>query len=239
MQLLLTLTQQGLHAFERKDYAAALELFRTVLRERPGFADIRHHAGLCLGFLGDPDAAIREIDLALEVNPAYVEAHVSRALLLQETGRYDEARQAFQSACHFETAAQGRFAAAVMARLANTHAELGDLYLAAGAPEDAARQYAAALDLRPGYHDIRNKYAVARLDLGQHDDAAHELRVVLEANPRFLVARLNLGLVYYRQGRIADAAAEWQACGVQQPDNPQVRAYIALLEKQTIDDTAG
>jgi tetratricopeptide (TPR) repeat protein len=229
MQLLLTLTQQGLHAFERKDYAAALELFRDVLRERPGFADIRHHAGLCLGFMGDAEAAIAEIDLALEVNPAYVEAHVSRALLLQELGRYDEARQAFQSACHFETETQGRFAAAVMARLANTHAELGDLYLAAGAAEDAAGQYAAALELRPGYHDIRTKYAVARIELGHYEEAAGELRVVLEGNPRFLVARLNLGLAYYRQGRIADAAAEWQACAAQQPDNPQVRAYIALL----------
>jgi tetratricopeptide (TPR) repeat protein len=239
MQLLLTRTQQGLHAFERKDYAVALELFRSVLQERPGFADIRHHAGLCLGFMGETEAALEQIDMALDVNPAYVEAHVSRALLLQEIGRYDEARDAFRSACHYEREAHGRFAAVVTARLANAHADLGDLYLAASAAEDAASQYQAALELRPRFHDIRNKYAAALLELGRPADAASELRTVLEDNPNFLVARLNLGLAYYRQDRRADAAVEWHACAAQEPDNPQARAYLALLEKQSIDDSAG
>jgi tetratricopeptide (TPR) repeat protein len=225
------LAQQGLQAFERKDYAAALELFRKVLEERPGFADVRHYAGLCLGFLGETEAAVDEIDRALQVNPGYVEAHVSRALLLQELGRYDEARESFQQACLFERENHGRFPAAVTARLANAHAELGDLYLAAGDARTAATQYQAALELRPLFHDIRNKCAAAFLDLGRTDEAAAQLQAVLDGNPHFLAARLNLGLARYRQGRLNDAAAEWHACAEQQPAHPQVRAYLALLDR--------
>jgi tetratricopeptide (TPR) repeat protein len=230
------LIQRAQLAFERKEYASALETLQAVLQEKPGFADVRHLAGLCLGFLGRSEEAVEQIDLALQVNPRYVEAHVSRALLLQDLGRYGDAREAFQSASHFEREDHGRFPAAVTTRLANAHADLGDLYMAAGTAADAAAQYASALELRPLFHDIRSRYAAALLQLDMPDQACKELQAVLQGNPLFLAARLNLGLAYYRLGRIDEAAAEWRACATQQPDNPQVRAYVALLEKQGVED---
>ena len=86
------------------------------------------------------------------------------------------------------------------ARLANAHMGLGDLYLEAGAPTQAAEQYRTALTMRPRFHDIRNKLAQALLQLGELDAAGHELEPVLQGNPRFLAARLNLGLVHFRRG---------------------------------------
>jgi tetratricopeptide (TPR) repeat protein len=232
MQVQITqLKQQGVQAFERKDYAVALEIFRTILAERPGFADIRHYAGLCLIFLGDAEAALQELEQALGENPGYVEAHINRALLLQDLGRYDEAQASFEEASRHERQSHGRFPAAVTAKLANAHALVGDLYFDAQAFDDAAAQYGAALGLRPRFHDIRNKYAAALLGLGQLEAAAAEFQRILDWNPRFIAARLNLGLTLYRQGMLADAAAEWRICQDQQPDNAQVRAYLAMLEQ--------
>jgi Flp pilus assembly protein TadD len=88
-----------------------------------------------------------------------------------------------------------------------------------------------ALELRPQFHDIRNKYATALLGMGRLDEAAQQLRRVLEGNPHFIAARLNLGLALYRQGSVEEAAAEWETCRSQQPAHPQVRAYLALLER--------
>ena len=223
------LKQQGRQAFDRKDYAAALDIFRTILADHPGFADIRHYAGLCLVFLGRPEEALEQLDEALAKNPGYVEAHINRALVLQELGRYDEARQSFDRAGQYEQQGEGRFPGAVTARLANAHAEVGDIYAQSGAPAEAAAQYHSALELRPKFHDIRNKYAAALLELGRIDEAITELQRVLEWNPRFLAARLNLGLALFRLGRSTDAAAEWELCRAQQPNNPQVRAYLALV----------
>lgn len=227
---LTQLKEQGRQAFERQDYAGALSLFRAILAEHPAFADIRHYAGLCLIFLGEPDAALVELDGALARNPEYVEAHINRALLLQELGRYDEAREAFETAAELEKQAHGRFPAAVTARLANAHAAVGDLYLDAGTMPEAAREYALALELRPRFHDIRNKYAKALIGMGRLSEAEIELRRALEGNPRFVAARLNLGLALYRQGRRPEAVQEWMLCNEQQPTNPQVRAYMAMVE---------
>lgn len=231
MQVQLSqLRDQGRQAFERREYAEALTLFSQIIEREPGFADVRHFAGLCLFFLGRPDEALAELDEALANNPGYVEAHINRALLLQDLGRYDEARAAFEEAGEYEQQSQGRFPAAVTARLANAHAATGDLYMDTGALDEAAREYALALELRPRFHDIRNKYARAALGMGRPGEAERELRRVLDWNPRFIAARLNLGLALYRQGRRSEAVEEWRICQEQQPRHPQVRAYIAMLE---------
>jgi tetratricopeptide (TPR) repeat protein len=229
------LKQQGLRAFEQKQYAEALEIFRTILRDRPGFADIRHYAGLCLVFMGEAEAALEEMELALGQNPGYVEVHINRALLLQELGRYDEARDAFERASQYEQQTEGRFPAPVTAKLANAHAAVADLYAESQAWEEAVAEYRLALALRPRFHDIRNKYAAALLALGRVEDAIVELQRILEWNPRFIAARLNIGLAYHRLGMVSDAASEWQQCVQHAPDNAQVRAYLSMLEKPDAD----
>ncbi len=226
------LIDRGRQAFERRDYAAALADFREVLDRHGHFADVRHLAGLCLSFLGQPEAALEEFDRALELNGEYIEAHLNRAITLNELGRYEEAQQAFEDAWRCESQAEGPFPAAISARLANAHASLGDLYLEAGAPTEAADQYRVALRMRPRFLDIRNKLAQALLQLGELEEAEKELRFALEGNPRFLAARLNLGLVNFRRERFDNAARQWEQCSEQQPGNPQVRAYLAMLQRR-------
>ena len=227
------LIKRGKEAFERNDYTAALTDFQEVLRQTSRFADVHHLTGLCLNLLGHPEAALREFDQAIALNGRYVEAHVNRALTLNELGRFDEAQRAFAHAAEFETDSAGPFSSAVSAQLAHAHAALGDLYVAAGGMTEAAEQYRAALDLRPQYHDIRTKLAQTLMQTGEIKEAAAELRRAVDANPRFLGARLNLGLAYFQLGRKDDAQREWEIAQQQQPGNPQVRAYLAVLERNS------
>ena len=226
------LRHQARQAFDRRDHQTALALFQTILQKHPDFADIRHLAGLCLSFLGEAEAALEQFDHALAENPAYVEAHVNRALTLNDLGRYEEARAAFERARHYENEVSGEFPAAVTARLANAHAAVGDLYVEAGAHELAASQYRRALELRPRFQDIRNKLAQCLLATGDPEAAAAELRTALATNPRFIMARLNLGLAYHRMGLPAQALHEWRAAEAQDRDHPQVRAYLSMMQGQ-------
>lgn len=233
MSELQTQIQRGKAAFDKHDYNTALTEFQSVLRRNPRFADVRHLTGLCLSFLGHSEAALQEFSEAIALNPRYIEAHINRAITLNELGRFEEAHESFTAAADLEMQSPGQFPAAVSARLANAHAHLADLYLEAGAPTEAVLQYRAALNIRSHFHDIRNRLAQALMLLGQVDDAATELRAVLDANPRFIAAQLNLGLVYFRNGDAQAAAREWESASKQQPANPQVRAYLAMLESKT------
>ena len=222
--------QRAREAFDRRDYVAALTDLREVVAENPDFADVHHLMGLCLSLLGQPEEALEEFDAAIAANGEYIEAHLNRAITLNELGRYDEAREAFGRAASCEERVGGRFPAAVSARLANAHAAVGELYMAAAGAGEAVREFRKALELRATFHDIRNRLAEALMQLGDLDAAQDELERVLAGNGRFLQARLNLGLIHYRRGHHDAAREEWEECRSQDPNSPQVRAYLRLLD---------
>lgn len=226
------LIQRAREAFERRDYVAALADFRDVVKEHPHFADVRHQMGLCLSFLGQPEEALQQFDLALEANDTYVAAHLNRAITLNELGRYDEASDAFERAATCERQSGGRYPASVAARLANAHASVGELYMAASDPDQAAEEFRRGLELRPTFHDIRNRLGEALMQRGDLEAALEEFERTLEGNGRFLQARLNLGLVHYRNGRYDAAREAWQECRSQAPNSAQVRAYLQMLDER-------
>ena len=220
--------QRARESFQRGDYVGALADLRDAVREHPGFADLRHLMGLCLSMLGQPENALEQFDRAIEENDCYIDAHLNRAITLNELGRYDEARTAFHRAAECENRIGGDFPSSVSARLSNAHASVGELYLAASAPSLAAAEFRRALELRPAFHDIRNRLGEALLQQGELEAAKQEFERTLEGNGRFLQARLNLGLAHYRLGDIESAVEHWEECRSQDPSSPQVRAYLRL-----------
>ncbi len=231
------LLERGRTAFRTRDYIAALADFRAVLEEHPEFADVRNMAGLCLSLLGQPENALVEFERAVAVNEGYIEAHLNRAITLNELGRYEEGRAAFEAASRHEGAIGGRFPAAVSARLANGHMNLGDLYLEGGAAEAAIEQYRTALSMRPEFHDVRNRLAEALMRLERWEAAEAELRTVLDGNPHFLAARLNLGLVHYHSGDREKARLHWERVLQEAPDSSHARAYLSLLRSESAPRT--
>jgi tetratricopeptide (TPR) repeat protein len=225
------LLRRAREAFERRDYLAALADAREVIAKHPDFADVRHLMGLCLASLGESEGALEQFDQALALNPRYIDAHLSRAITLNELGRFDEARESLDRAAESEADSGTGFPVTVAARLANAHAGVAELYMAAGAPAEAVVELGRALDLRPGYHDLRNRLGEALLQLGQLDAARVELERALDGNAGFQRARMNLGLVHYRAGRLDQAREEWEEVRRHNPDGPQVRAYLHLLQR--------
>ncbi|RMH18531.1 MAG: tetratricopeptide repeat protein [Gemmatimonadetes bacterium] len=222
---------QGIAAWERDDFEAAYEHFRSVLEEHPNFADVRNKAGLCLAMMGDVEGALEQFDYALSLNEAYAEAHLNRAIVLNEMGRFEEAKEAFKRASELDTRDSGTFPSDAGNRLAISHAKTGDLYLVADRPGDAAREYEAALRIRPRFADIRTKLAEAYIQLGRLEEARDELESILETRPEFTGARIRLGVALHRLGDDEGAAAHWRRCIEEDPEDMRARAYLAAIER--------
>jgi len=220
---------RGMSAWEREDYESALSTFREVLSDHPYFADVHNKAGLCLAMLGRPDEALLHFDRALELNNSYAEAHLNRGIVLNDLGRHEEAHAAFSRAGELDLRDSREFPSEVGNRIAVTHAQLGDLYLVANHPEEAAEHYRSALEIRPRFMDIRSKFAEALIELGELAEARSELEEILDARPAFVGARVRLGVVLHRLGDDEGAIREWMRCAQDAPDDMRPRAYLASV----------
>lgn len=221
--------ERGVSAWEGGDYQFALENFQNVLAEHPGFPDVHNKAGLCLAMLGDPKAALVEFDKALEISNTYAEAHLNRAIVLQELGRFEEARRHLQLADELDHRDSAEFPSDVGHKIAIAHAQLGDLYMVADHAEEAAEQYKIALEVRARFLDIRGKFAEALMVMEQWDEAGEQLRIILDKNPDFTMARLRLGVVLQKKGDEAGAREQWERCLAEDPQDMRAKAYLASL----------
>src|SRR4051812_31059735 len=130
--------QRAISAWEREDYENALATFREVLVENPRFADVHNKAGRCLGMLRGLEGGLVEFDAALALNCGYAEAHLNRGIVLNELGKHDEAQEAFSKSGKLDTRDGNAFPSDLGNQIAITHAKLGDFYLIANRPADAA-----------------------------------------------------------------------------------------------------
>lgn len=229
------LVDQARERFQLQDYYGAIHLLEEVVSTGRAFADAYHLLGLAYSLVGQADQALAEFDRALDLNPNYVEALMHRAIVLNGMGREDEAAAALRRAGRVGGETRQGFPAHVAAKLANQHAALGDAYVESGGLPQAIDQYRAALQLGPGFHDLRYKLGRLLLEAGRALDAREQFEIIARERPNFLDAQAMLGLACYLSGDGLAAKAVWQGCRDRRPEDPRVEAYLAML---TRGDTA-
>jgi tetratricopeptide (TPR) repeat protein len=217
--------------FALQDYYGAVHLLDDVVASGRAFADAFHLRGLAYSLLGQGSVALADFDRAVELNPRYLEALIHRGLVLGELGRSAAAEESFRRAASVSGPPIGGLPASTAARLANLHAELGEAYADAGAPEKAAAEYRRALELGPGFVDLRYRLARLLLEAGRPLEARAELEAVVAARPGFVDAEAALGLARYMAGDADGAREVWTACLGRRPENARVEAYLAMMER--------
>jgi tetratricopeptide (TPR) repeat protein len=215
--------------FTVQDYYGAIYLLEEIVASGRAFADVHHLIGVSLSLLGRPEEALTQFARALELNPRYLEALIHQGLVLSELGRLGDSEEAFRRAADSIAPPSEGLSAPVAAKLANQHAELADAYAEAGALDRAVEQYARALELGPGFQDLRYRMARVMLEAGRPLEAREALEEVLRARPNFIDAQAALGLAHFLSGDGPGAREVWRSCLARRPENARVEAYLAML----------
>lgn len=214
--------------FAMKEYRRAEPILLRVAEEHPNFADVHNMLGVVHHEQGDYARAQRAFERALKINPRYTDAALNLAVLCNDTGQYDAARELYERALHSARGGPDRIDRNVAARLANMHAEVGDMYRVAGAVAQAVIEYERALGLCPGFVDIRAKLAASLRDVGEVDRAIAEYEDILQRNAAYVPARVALGVALLSTGRRDDAVAHWQKVLRLSPGHRTAEAYLKL-----------
>ncbi len=106
---------------------------------------------------------------------------------------------------------------------------LGAAYYQNGEYVAAARQFEAAHELQPENPKVLLNLAAAKSALDQDDEAIELLLQILEIDPQFRDVHYNLGIAYWRKGRLPEAMAEVEMELALHPDHEAARQTLQRL----------
>jgi Flp pilus assembly protein TadD len=218
--------------YEKENFAEAEVLLEKLSAEAPFFADVFNKLGVIYHQRGAFGKAAKAFEKALELNPRYTEAALNLAVTYNNLGRYEKASTAFQNAARFTQTGTGALDPFIRGKLANQHADLGDIYFDLGLLAEAIEEYRKAVNLGPKFADLRTKLAVALREKGDFDSALVEFQEALKVNAKYVPAYLHLGVTYYMRGLVDRAVRVWKTALKASPSDKSVQVYLEFIKEQ-------
>lgn len=221
----------GREHYDRREYERAEHLLRDVLDKTDRFADVYNMLAVILHERGDFIAAEQYFERALELNPNYTEAALNLAVTYNDLGKYEAARQVYGRIRRHEGdgIALDPFA---RGKIANMHAEVAQAYADAGCKLEAIEELKKAVELCPKFADLQTRLGTLYRDADNLALARVHYAMARDANPRYVLARLLLGVTLLSLGSPDQAIAEWREALAIDPDNKNAKMYLRMVEAQ-------
>jgi predicted O-linked N-acetylglucosamine transferase (SPINDLY family) len=186
------------------DQAAAQPLLTAL----EGAGDSAAVYALANGLLarGELAAAASHYRRALELDPAFVDAHINLGNALRLQGQFEQAIASFQRALELNPA------------LAEAHHNLGFTLDQQGRLLEAEACYLKALAIDPDFASAHNNLGNTRKALGRLAEAEACYRWALQIKPNYAEAHYNLGTIFFEQGRFVEAEAGYRHALASKPE---------------------
>ncbi len=179
---------------------------------------------------GKFNKAIKTFRRALEIDPGYTDAAVGLSIILNDIGRYDEAKKVFEEAKALLDSKKVSAEPNINEKFATKHSELADLYLQHKRFNESIEQYTKAQQLSDKKSDFSVRIAECYVQAGQKDKAIKELKSILQADPKLVMPRLKLGLILYNSHHIAEAVDQWENILRYDAKNQEALRYLKMAQ---------
>jgi predicted TPR repeat methyltransferase len=206
--------QAAIKAHQAGQLAAARAGYEAVLALRPADPDALHFFGVLLHNQGDSAAGVASIRRSLAVAPDNPHAWLNLGNILLEQDRSAEARAAYERCAQLSP------------DLADAWYNLGICLRKMDEAQGAVQVLDRAIKLRPAHPASHYQRGIAQRDAGNLEAAAMDFRGALELNPDYVEVYESLGMLLYRQDRIADAAKVYRAWAQRDPSS-STAAHLA------------
>jgi Tfp pilus assembly protein PilF len=168
-----------------------------------------------------PQAAMKEIEESLTLNPTFAEAWHAKALLLHHSFRkFEAARAAYQKALELKTP------------FSEVRTNLGNLYMDEKRYADAIKEYNAATEdvLYGAQFMAHGNMGWAYYKLGETKLGVDHLKSALTLNPKYCLGYFQLGQVYEDLGEPASACKQFSRFKEHCPERPEAHHREGLCQ---------
>lgn len=214
----------------RREFDRAKVLIDKKLEREPESADAHYLLGVFHYFQGRLPQAVAGLQKALDLDPRHTDAAICLSVLFNDIGKYEEAKQVFEQANRSVSQKRKSDTFGVDKKFAIKHLEIADLYFRYRRYEEAIEDYRKAAALDPETAEIRIRLAKAYAKKGLVTRALQELQQLKSEKPRYIPARIQLGLLHYSQSNVLDAELEWEAALEVEPGNREAQAYLEMAK---------
>lgn len=218
------LLQSAIKAHQAGQLEAARIRYQSVLARRPADPDALHFFGVLQHNQGRSTEGAASIRRSLEIAPGNAHAWLNLGNILLEEDQSDPAKQAYERA------------AALAPDLADAWYNLGICLRKLNDAAAGVRSLDRAIALRGGHAASHYQRGIAQRESGNLDAAAEDFRRALALKPDYLEVYESLGMLLYRQDRIADAAKVYQAWARMDPSSSMAAHMAAATSGEGIPE---
>ena len=210
----------ALHQAEQ--WAAAEDIYDTILEAAPNHADALHFSGVLAQQRGRSEDAVALIERSLELEPERADWYSNLGIVLQDQLRLDDAIAAYRSAIALDPAH------------ANAHSNLGVVLRATGEVAEAETAYRAAIRIDPEHSDAYHNLGVLLNAQKRPREAALCFSKVITLRPKDPEARRLLALAHCTLGEVEEAVAIFEEWLEDDPDDPVAQHMLAACSGRNV-----
>lgn len=229
------LLKKAKDAFQKNDLKTASLLLHEVIEQNPNSTEGFFHLANVFHVRGELGKAIKAFSRVLELDPNHTDAAISLSVIYNDIGKYEEAKAIFEKANNQvkNTQGQGLADPHLNKKFSLKHYEIAEMYASYGRYDEALFEYNKAATLDSDNLEIRIKIAKNYTKKGFTSKAFEELKRLKNEHPGYMPARIALGLLYYGNGNVVEAQAEWQNVLSREPNHPEATMYVNLSRGAT------
>ena len=207
-------------------WAAADEIYRTVLTAAPDHADALHFSGVLAHQQARSEQAVALIERSLELEPERADWHSNLGIVRQDRVELDDAIAAYRRAIALEP------------RHANAHNNLGVVLRARGEAAEAEAAYREAIRIDPEHLDAYHNLGVLLNGQKRSHEAAVCFSKVITLRPKHPEARRLLALAHCTLGDVDKAVQVFEEWLQEEPDDPIARHMLAACSGRDVPSRA-
>jgi predicted TPR repeat methyltransferase len=211
---------------QAEQWAAAEDIYHSILDVAPNHADALHFSGVLAHQRGRTEDAVALIEQSLELEPERADWYSNLGIVLQDQLRLDDAIAAYRKAIALDPTH------------ANAHSNLGVVLRAKGEAAEAETAYRAAIRIDPEHSDAYHNLGVLLNAQKRPREAAHCFSKVITLRPKDPEARRLLALAHCTLGEVDLAVEIFEKWLEEDPDDPVARHMLAACSGRNVPPRA-
>ena len=226
--------------FEKREYKKAQILLSDIIETERDDKELLSKVFFLMGNIfhirGEVGKAIKAFNKCLSLDPSHTDASISLSVLYNDIGQYEEATRIFETANKRVKSGQSEDFLEdghINKKFAAKHFELAEMYFTYNRLDEALFEYTKVRNLDPSNHEVRIKIAKTYAKKGFVNKSFDELKSLALEEPNYAPARIALGVLYYGNGKILEAQAEWEKVLIKYPKNEEALMYLNLSRTAT------